>query len=101
MAVKNGLVDRVGSLYDALALAAKDGKISGPYHVLVYPHALSLTAIIRHRLGLQTELPTGLNILEQALPGADRKTMLEMSEILRLLRRNNVILAAPVGIVPP
>ncbi len=101
MAVKNGLVDRVGSLYDALALAAKDGKISGPYRVLVYPHALSLAAIIRHRLGLQTELPTGLNILAQALPGADRKTMLEMSEILRLLRRNNVILAAPVGIVPP
>ncbi|MGC9260562.1 MAG: signal peptide peptidase SppA [Phycisphaerae bacterium] len=101
MAVSKGLVDRVGSLHDATVMAARDGKISGSYRVLVYPHARSLAALIRQRLGVQTELPAGLTILAQALPESERKTMLEMSEILRLLRQNNVILAAPVGIVQP
>ncbi len=99
MAVSKGLVDRVGSLHDAIAMAAKDGKISGSYNVLIYPRAQSLAQIIRRRLGISAELPAGLNMMAAALPKSYRKTMLQMYEILTMLRQDNVILAAPVGIV--
>ena len=99
MAVSKGLVDRVGSLHDAIVIAAKDGKISGPCHMVVYPRAQSLTQLIRQRLGIQADLPAGLHMLTAAMPGSYRKTILQMYDILHVLRQDNVLLAAPVGIV--
>ena len=99
MAVGEGLVDRVGTLHDAIIIAAKDGKISGSYGVLIYPKAQTLADIIRQRLGIQTELPAGLDIMAEAMPKSDRKTMLQMYDILQVLRQDNVLLAAPIGIV--
>ncbi len=98
-AVREGLVDHVGSLHDAIVLAAKDGNIKGPYRVLIYPRAQSLAQFIRRRLGIQTELPVGLRVMAAAMPGSYRRTMIQMYQILRVLRQDNVILAAPVGIV--
>lgn len=99
MAVGKGLVDRVGSLHDSIVIAAKDGKIHGAYRVVVYPRAQSLTQLIRRRLGLQAELPAGLKIMAAAMPESYRKTILQMYEMLHVLRQDNVMLAAPVGIV--
>ncbi len=99
MAVSKGLVDRVGSLHDSIVLAAKDAKISGAYRVVVYPRAQSLTQLIRQRLGMQAELPAGLKIMAAAMPDSYRKTILQMYEMLHVLRQDNVMLAAPVGIV--
>ncbi len=99
MAVGKGLVDRVGSLHDSIVIAAKDGKIHGAYRVVVYPRAQSLTQLIRRRLGLQAELPAGLKIMAGAMPESYRKTILQMYEMLHVLRQDNVMLAAPVGIV--
>ncbi len=99
MAVGKGLVDRVGSLHDSIVIAARDGKIRGAYRVVVYPRAQSLTQLIRQRLGLQAELPAGLKIMAAAMPESYRKTILQMYEMLHVLRQDNVMLAAPVGIV--
>jgi protease-4 len=99
MAISKGLVDRVGSLHDTIAIAAKDGKISGSYNVLIYPRAQSLAQVIRQRLGISAELPAGLNVMAAAMPKSYRRTMLQMYEMLHVLRQDNVLLAAPVGIV--
>ncbi len=99
MAVSKGLVDRVGSLHDSIVIAAKDGKISGSYRVLIYPRAQSLAQVIRQRLGIDAQLPAGLNMMMAGLPRSYRKTMLQMYELIHVLRQDNVLLAAPVGIV--
>jgi protease-4 len=99
MAVSKGLVDRVGSLHDSIVIAAKDGKISGTYRVLIYPRAQTLAQIIRQRLGIETQLPAGLTMMTAGLPKSYRNTMVQMYELLHVLRQDNVLLAAPVGIV--
>lgn len=99
MAVSKGLVDSVGSLHDSIVIAAKDGKISGTYRVLIYPRAQTLAQIIRQRLGIETQLPAGLTMMTVGLPKSYRNTMVQMYELLHVLRQDNVLLAAPVGIV--
>jgi hypothetical protein len=37
--------------------------------------------------------------MAEAMPKSDRKTMLQMYDILHMLQQDNVLLAAPVGIV--
>ena len=99
MAVSKGLVDRVGSLHDSIVIAAKDGKISGSYRVLIYPRAQTLAQVIRQRLGIETQVPAGLTMMTASLPKSYRNTMVQMYELLHVLRQDNVLLAAPVGIV--
>ena len=99
MAVSKGLVDRVGSLHDSIVIAAKDGKISGAYRVLIYPRAQTLAQIIRQRLGIDTQVPAALTMMTAGLPKSYRTTMVQMYDLVHVLQQNNVLLAAPMGIV--
>ncbi len=99
LAVKAGLVDRVGSLDSVIAAAAATAHISGKYQVLVYPQAHSLAQVIRRKLGISTELPMGLNMIISALPRPYRNTAAQMMELVDVLQANQVMLAAPVGFV--
>ncbi len=98
-ACKVGLVDHVGSLAGVLAAAARKAHIAGNYQVLVYPRAKSLAQLIREKFGIQSELPPGLQMLLTGLPRSYRRPATQMFQMVRVLQRDEVLLAAPIGFV--
>ncbi len=97
-AIKAGLIDEIGSLHDTEAAVAKAAGIHTPYRVVVLPRPMSLSQIIRQKLGLDASLPVGLKAMMTGLPGGFRTQMMQMYEMLTVLRSDDVLLAAPLGV---
>ncbi len=100
-AVKAGLVDRIGSLAAVIRRAARTAHIVGRYQVLIFPRAKTLAEMIREKFGIKAELPLQLGPLWSGLSPAARRGALEGLQMLRVLQRDEVILAAPVGWMKP
>ncbi len=97
-AIPAGLVDRIGSLNATVAAVAKAAGIKSAYRVVVLPRPLSLGQLIREKLGLEASLPLGLKTMMTGLPDGVRTQMMQMYQMLTVLRSDDVLLAAPLGV---
>ncbi|MGC8560933.1 MAG: signal peptide peptidase SppA [Phycisphaerae bacterium] len=97
-AIKAGLVDKIGSLNNTVAAVAKAAGIHTPYRLVVLPRPMSLSQIIRQKLGLDASLPVGLKAMMTGLPGGFRTQIMQMYQMLTVLRSDDVLLAAPLGV---
>jgi hypothetical protein len=66
--------------------------------VVVLPRPMSLSQIIRQKLGLDASLPVGLKAMMTGLPGGFRTQIMQMYQMLTVLRSDDVLLAAPLGV---
>jgi protease-4 len=97
-AIRAGLIDQIGSLNTTVAAVAKAAGITTPYRTVVLPRPLSLGELIRAKLGIDASLPLGLKAMMTGLPGGVRTQVMQMYQMLTVLRSDDVLLAAPLGI---
>ncbi len=97
-AIKAGLVDQIGSLNATVAAVAKAAGIKSAYRVVILPRPLSLGQLIREKLGLEASLPLGLKAMMTGLPGGFRAQVMQMYQMLTVMRSDDVLLAAPLGV---
>lgn len=98
-AIKAGLVDHIGSLNATVAAVAKAARIRQPYRIVVLPRPLSLAQVIRQKLGLDASLPLGMKAMMAGVPANFRSQLMQMYQMITVLRNDDVLLAAPLGVV--
>ncbi len=98
-AIKAGLVDNNGSLYDVVLAAAKKANIASHYRMQIYPRARSLAGVLRHALAVGPQMPTPLALGLAAMPIDMRKQADAMFQMVTALRQDRLLLAMPVGII--
>jgi protease-4 len=109
VAVKNGLVDKVGSLEDCIKDLAKQAKLEpGKYDIVNLPEPLSLPEYLSNLLGVEARAPNmqltaaqaaALRAAEMTLgPAVVRQLRSHLSGLL-LLRHEHVLMLMPDAIV--
>jgi protease-4 len=108
--IKLGLVDRIGTLADAVDKAAEAAKIKS-YDVVHYPEARTLPEILMEELGYKLDdsdvvgrsamiasLASRYGLPSVSLMGINSQAMQEAIMIVEMLRKGNVLMVAPYHI---
>jgi protease IV len=102
-----GLVDEVGSLNEAVKIAARGAGLGDEYQILILPEAKSLSDLLREGLfsdiraplSLAGMKPDALDTLVTSLPAEIRRPTLHALHHLQTLQRERLLMAMPPGLV--
>jgi protease-4 len=109
--IKLGLVDRIGTLADAVDMAAEETKLKS-YDVVHYPQPKTLPEILMEQMGYKLDdnevvsrslvlasLARQYGLPSVSLMGIDSAAMREAIMIVEMLRKGNVLMVSPYHIV--
>ena len=101
-AIKNGLVDEIGGLDDALRHAAREARLAD-YNIEILPHPKTFIEVLMDGLGMTPPaqeqvalpIPAGFMPVARRLPGPARRSVGFTLNVLDLMRRPRVLAITP------